>query len=288
MTARRAAPSRLGRFLLDVLRGLWQALVGLLAATGLAVIAIATLWALEAPVPGSAPGAKAQLQQLVQPLGQIFLPEDEAPRRRPVIYLNREGAQILAGLDDSSTNRSSVVAHAGLEAHDVAAFRGTPARWDAIVQCVRSQFEDFDVDVVDRRPAEGPYVMVMVGGQPGDLASSDGLYHGVPGRLSGLAPMASEPVEQAVAYVFARDLGEQTRPVCETIAHEVGHVFGLDHVMDCHDPMSYLPRCGNRSFQEQESACGERADRLCADGKPTQSSHARLLEVLGPRAETAG
>jgi hypothetical protein len=179
------------------------------------------------------------------------------------------------------------VRSAGLESHQAPAFRGTAQRWDDIVACTREQFAPYDVAVVDERPVEGSYVMVMVGGQPGALASGTGFRSTSRSRITGLAPLGQQPIPDAVVFVFARELRERTRDVCETVAHEVGHAFGLDHVLDCHDPMTHLQRCGQRTFQTRASTCGEQDPRACVDGELVQSSHEELLEVLGPRTSDA-
>jgi hypothetical protein len=203
--------------------------------------------------------------------------------RTPTIYLNGEGGVLTAGADDSSRNTSSVVAAAGIDRYENEAFRGSSARWDRIASCIRDQFSAYNVDVVEHRPTDGPYVMAMIGGQPGPLARATGHDASQAARLRGIAPLGRVPIHGAVVFVFSRSMGESTRVVCETAAQEIGHAFGLDHVLSCRDPMTHLPSCGPRSFRDEDLPCGEREARICVSGLGTQNSHRYLLDMLGPR-----
>lgn len=255
------------------LRGLlWVAILVAVAAQA------GVTWALMSPQNGvTLRSPLPSLAHSLEPMLEVFSP---APAPPPdVIYLNREGAVLTAGTDDATRNTSSLVLARGLDTFEVPAFRGSARRWDGIVKCVRAKFEAYDVAVTDRRPIAGPYVMVMVGGVAGPM--EDTL---LPGDTSGLAPRAAVPLRAAVAYVFARTIKEDSRKVCETIAHEVGHAYGLDHSRVCKDPMSYRTGCGRKSFQDVHGVCGESGDRPCATGVPTQNSHQHLLEVLGAAA----
>ena len=101
--------------------------------------------------------------------------------------------------------------------------------------------------------------------------------------MGGLAPLGDGPIHDAVVFVFASTLKLKTQALCETAAQEIGHAYGLDHVMVCKDPMTYLTGCGAKTFQDVDAPCGERDARACADGGATQNSHQHLLDVLGAR-----
>ena len=287
---------RVSRFFRGFFAGILQVMITVFTLLGVTT-AILVVWAVSATATNSPTALKNRLMRSTPAVSLPTRVTDalpqlavlETPRQeRPIIYLNREGGTLTAGADDSSRNVSSVVRNSGLASFDVPAYRGSAAGWDTLASCVADQFEDYNIDVVDQRPVNGEYIMVMFGGRPGDLAN------GVTttrtsrrSRLTGLAPMSqSRTVENPVVFVFERELAGRLRDQCYIAAHEVGHTLGLDHVMDCRDPMSYLPSCGPRSFQTRERTCGENSPRGCVDGSPTQSSHEHLLRVLGPRQET--
>ncbi|MCO4764421.1 MAG: hypothetical protein KC502_23115 [Myxococcales bacterium] len=193
------------------------------------------------------------------------------------IYLNREGATLRAGADDASDNRSSVVRAVGLTMAEVPAFAGTTAQWNELVACIRGRFAAFDVRITDKRPLHSEsYLMAVFGG--------DARVLGRPGAhdVGGLAPFNGEPIPRSVVYIFSEALHRDVAAMCDTGAMELAHAFGLDHAYDCAEVMSYLPRCGTRSFLDQETPCGEYTPRLCGNGAATQNSHQYLLSLLGP------
>lgn len=198
---------------------------------------------------------------------------DEPPR---VIYLRRDPVVMRAGLDDSHDDRSSIVGNARLDAITLPGFSGTDARWRAIVKCVNDRFAPFDVAIVTERPRTAGYTTVIVGGRPQQLL--------LDARLTGIAPTRDDgPVYDAVAYVFADALGNRTQPVCETIAHEIGHVYGLDHTRTASDLMSYEATNGAKRFRDKAMKCGESDARACRTLSATQNSFQQLMNVLGPR-----
>jgi hypothetical protein len=193
------------------------------------------------------------------------------------IFMERHGATLAAGIDDSVRNVSSVALGSHRERVTVPAYRGSDAAWNALVRCMRQRYAAFDVRVVEQRPTLRGYILVVVGGTP-DLL-------GAHANVTGLAPFNGDPIEDAVVFVFARAMHESLAPTCDTAAMETAHAYGLDHEYNCHDPMTYLPACGARGFQDTDSPCGEQRQRRCQDGHATQNSFRRLLEALGPAPE---
>lgn len=193
---------------------------------------------------------------------------------RPVtVVLRRDGGHVTAGKDDPRRLRSGVVARSGYDWVDVAPYAGTDEQWQALVQCVQSQYDGFAVDIVDQAPATGEYVLAMVGGSSLELGFDD--------TVHGIAPWNGRVIDDAVVFVF-QSPADDGQTLCETAAHEVGHALGLDHSRDCSDIMSY-ELCGPKQFQVEASVCGEWDDRSCGNGRARQSSDAELARNVGRR-----
>lgn len=191
------------------------------------------------------------------------------------IYLNRCIGNCVVGMgaNDASTDRSTIAKRQGR----LAEFPFGEVAWNTMVECVRRGYEQYEVEVTTEEPALGErYVEVMVAGSPEDI--------GFPPDTLGVAPLSSDCSPQHNVLAFAFTWPHRLAPIselCATVVHEAGHAFGLDHALQCRDPMSYLTSCGDRQFFNVESKCGEfRKSRNCRCGD-TQNSHVKLLNTLG-------
>jgi hypothetical protein len=194
-----------------------------------------------------------------------------------VIYLNRTGVLLRPGDNDSVRQRSSVVA----ELTEIGGWDVDDDTWSATVDCVADLYSPFDVTITDRDPGATPHIEAVFGGSPGDV--------GLPDNVAGVSPFTTDcsVIEGSVAFVFTDVLPEDPRMVCEVIAQEIAHSFGLDHEMLASDPMTYLDYAGDRRFQDRMVPCGEYEDRACGVNGSTcrqrQNSVALLEERLGAR-----
>lgn len=186
------------------------------------------------------------------------------------VYLHRDGGRVLAGDDDPTQARSGVVRRSGFSVVDVPAFVGSDKKWDQFVGCVENHFRAFDVTVTDERP-RGRYVSMMVGGAPSML--------GMEPTVGGVAPYNGKVLPSSMVFVFQTP-HPTIRGLCDTAAHELGHVMGLDHSRICNDLMSY-EQCGSKAFRDDHGHCGEWGDRPCADGRSAQNSWQSLAARVG-------
>jgi len=193
--------------------------------------------------------------------------------------LNREGVNLLPGVDDAAHNRSSIVRGAGLSHAEVPAFTGSQRTWSRIVTCLKGKFKPFGVVVTDRRPIDKDnYIMAAFGGTARVLGRSRKSAK----HTGGLAPFNSESIPGAVVFIFSSTLRNHVTRICETAGMEIAHAYGLDHGYHCKDLMTYKPRCGTRRFVDKTVRCGEEKPRDCANGQRTQNSFQHLLKTLGP------
>jgi len=198
-----------------------------------------------------------------------------------VIYLNRDGAILRPGDNDARRQISSIVTrpteHTGWDIDD--------DTWSDTARCIADIYSPFDVIVTDEDPGETPHIEAMFGGAPADF--------GLPDNVAGVSPFTTDCsiVENSIVFVFNDVLPDDARTVCEIIAQEIAHSFGLDHEMLPSDPMTYLDYRGDRTFQDRMASCGEYADRMCgingATCRQRQNSVALLKERLGARGAGA-
>jgi MYXO-CTERM domain-containing protein len=189
------------------------------------------------------------------------------------IFMNRNGGTYSPGSDDSRRNTSIVPRTTST----IQPFPFGNAAWNGIVECVRDQFAQFNVEIVETEPPSNVrYVEHVVGGRPQDV--------GLPNGVGGVAPIDNFNcgiIDVAINYTFAEVYGGDVQSICETAAQEIAHSFSLDHAFFCPDPMTYLGGCGDKTFQNSERNCGEFEPRQCNCNRATQNSVRIMLEKLG-------
>ena len=193
-----------------------------------------------------------------------------------IVYLNRVGVTLKAGMDDAAQDVSSVLTRRQLEQLTIPSADFTDPEWRSVVSCVQQRFARFDVDFVTERPAGVDYPMVVFGGTGAEL--------GFGADIGGTAPIdsACKTIDRAVAFVFSHRLGSDPQLHCEVAAQELAHAFSVDHSFVAADAMSYLPSSTPKTFQDLDAPCGEFQPRPCVCGRPSQNSYRLLLERLGP------
>lgn len=198
-----------------------------------------------------------------------------AQAQSKVIYLNKNGITLQPGDDDARTNRSSIISGA----RSVPSWNTSAANWAATVQCMKDMFAPFDVTVTDVDPGMVPHMEAVFGGSPGNIGMGQG--------VGGVSPFTTDcaVIENSIVFTFTNAVGSDARTVCEIMAQEVAHSYGLDHEMLASDPMTYLNYNGDRSFKDQTVPCGEYQNRACGIGgsvcRPNQNSVQLLTERLG-------
>lgn len=201
----------------------------------------------------------------------------EGPPSR-VVYLNfSDGTESLthdgAGADDATRNRSELCG-----ADRVGRWLGALDCGDreackrAIVREVEALWAPFDVVFTPRRPAAGPYSMVVIGPPSGSCG------FGVDGAAS-VDCGDRNPSNVAFAFVCAGTVSACAR----VVSHEVAHGFGLAHSDRSCDVMAADARaCTEAAFHDEES----RVHGTTCGGR-TQNSYRTLLGLLGQRPGAA-
>jgi len=215
---------------------------------------------------------------------QVLAAQPGAPRRAQsrVIYLNRDGAILRPGDNDSRRQISSIVG----EATAIGGWGVDDDTWADTVACVADIYSPFDVTITDEDPGDTPHIEAVFGGAPADV--------GLPDNVAGVSPFTTDCsiIEGSIVFAFTDVLPDDSRVVCEVIAQEIAHSFGLDHEMLPSDPMTYLDYSGDRTFQDEMASCGEYSNRKCGINgmmcRQRQNSVALLKERLGARGAATG
>jgi hypothetical protein len=80
---------------------------------------------------------------------------------------------------------------------------------------------------------------------------------GVPSGAPGTAPTNDgAPIDNAIAFAFANDIGADVDNLCWTGAQQIGFLYGLELEYYCPDIMSYGQSCGLKTFTDHDAACG--------------------------------
>ena len=212
------------------------------------------------PVPPDAPRLRAEIGR--EAVGQA------------VVFVNFDGAQLSSGWDDSTNDVTQIGECAG----NFAAY-GEGNKRDAVMQAVVNDWAAYNVIVTDERPASGDYTMNMTG--PSNPFG---------GGVLGIAPLDcdDEQTPNNITFAFhSVDDGFDASTTATTIAQEVAHSFGLEHVDDPNDIMNPFNAGGDPSFRDeclqivQGGSCPSQHEAQCGDAY-AQNSHQELLALFGP------
>ena len=191
------------------------------------------------------------------------------------IYLNKDGVTLTPGNNDSRTNRSSLVG----STRTVPAWNVSAANWAATLTCMQDMFARWDVTVTDVDPGNVPHIEAVFGGYPQDIGMQSG--------VGGVSPFTQNCgiIENSIVFTFVKVFPNDPQTICEVMAQEIAHSYGLDHELLASDPMTYLNYNGNRTFKDETVSCGEYQARACGIGgsvcRQGQNSVQLLNERLG-------
>jgi hypothetical protein len=194
------------------------------------------------------------------------------------IYLNRDGVVLRPGDNNSSLDTSSVVT----APTEITGWNIDDDTWEETVACMKNMYAPFDVVITDRDPGSVPHIEAVFGGHPNDV--------GLPDEVAGVSPFTTDCsiIERSIVFTFTDVIEDNAQLMCEIMAQEIAHSYGLDHEMLPEDPMTYLEYNGNRTFQDEMAHCGEFGQRMCGiDGsvcRQRQNSFQLLTDRLGASA----
>jgi hypothetical protein len=191
------------------------------------------------------------------------------------LFLNGKGAIYTAASDDEPrSNKSTVVSYLGMGSAQVPAFAGSSGEWKQYLECVKETYAPFNIVVTDVEPASGSYIEIASGGSSEEVFGQS---------FGGIAPMGCNGVGPAIVFVMTDSYPGQPLDACWTAAQESAHALGLDHELECSDPMTYLTGCAlPKRFQDRAVACGEYSRHACTcTGQASQNSFEWIAGEVG-------
>jgi len=148
--------------------------------------------------------------------------------------------------------------------------------WNGTVACIADRLAPYDIEITEVEPAAGPYnEIVMTGSGPTDFGLTAGIFSNNPFNCGNL-------LQYNIVMLFSGISGDTAAEQCDVAAFSVGKLAGLDNVMTCQDPVTFLSGCTKLGYQDLDMNCGEFTARDCLCGGTTQENHHQLmLERLG-------
>jgi hypothetical protein len=194
-----------------------------------------------------------------------------------VIYLNKNGVTLSPGNNDARTNKSTLVS----STRAVPAWNASATTWTATVTCLQDMFSRWDVTIVDTDPGNVPHMEAVFTGSPASIGMSSG--------VGGVSPFTQDCgiIENSIVFTFTNAFGNNAQTLCEVMAQEIAHSYGLDHQMLASDPMTYLSYNGKRTFKDQTVSCGEYQNRQCGIGGSVCRPNQNSVQLLNARLGTA-
>ncbi len=206
----------------------------------------------------------------------LVRPDGAVPK---TVFIDVSGPFLRSGHDPVGAELSCVDGAFGFPA-----FSWSPAAVDEALEELRATFEPFAIRIVaSEPPAYLPYTRVVVGGAPEELGSNDG-HRG----LACTIDCGDQAWSEAV-FVFG-ETAPTPGALAQTVAHELGHAIGLDHV-DSDDAL--MNPTSSEANVVVEDACRPTIDPACASSHEaacpggSQNSYAEFLAAVGPRISDA-
>ncbi len=203
------------------------------------------------------------------------IPSQPEQRAAPhhLLYINRcAGGETYTSSwsDDSRSNQSQIIPGT----RNMAEFPYSGDSWNEMMQRIRQIYAPFDIEITDVDPGSEPHAEVAVCGSAADWGAENGVL--------GISPWNCSVIPNSVSFVFPVDHGDDPIGLAESITHEAGHAFTLEHEMICDDIMWWSSECqGDKYFYDQSAQCGDGSATNCHCGSSQQNSYQDLLGNFG-------
>jgi len=167
------------------------------------------------------------------------------------VYLNSclpSGCTVHQGNTDSRTDYSDI------GSGTMSGYPYGTSKWGQVLSCVKGVMAPFNITVTDVDPGMMDHFEVMVAGSACDILQ--GTLGSQCQFVGGIADFAQGGyISNALVFDFTESWGGNVTQDCGTIAQEIAHAWGLDHVIQHSDPMSYNSYQAPLAYQNN-ATCG--------------------------------
>jgi len=237
----------------------------------------------------------------------LYIPAPEEVIPQPpaadthIIYMNKCTGGCVVSYTGQDDNR---VLHSSILGGNLSAFSQSATVWNQVMSCMQQTYAQFNVTITDVDPGSTPHFEVLVAGTGSQAGQGQGVLGVAPFNCSSVGNCASF-ISNTLVFDFANDPYYSNNPleICSTAAQEIAHTWGLDHVVDKTDPMTYNPYSGMRLYKDNQkcgsdcvnghapfftqlacSGTGGNATHTCALGGATQNEVQVINGLFGTSA----
>jgi hypothetical protein len=171
-----------------------------------------------------------------------------------VVYINpcMGGCQVHPGNTDSRADTSDIVSTTGT----LGAYPYGTTKWGQVKTCVQGVMAPFNIQVTDVDPGTVDHFEIMVAGNACDILQSNPQIGQACQGIGGIADFSQGGyIPDALVFDFTESWNGNVTQDCATIAQEIAHAWGLDHVIERTDPMTYNSLQTPLKFQDG-AVCG--------------------------------
>ncbi len=201
-----------------------------------------------------------------------------------LLYVNPcfpSGCTVTQSGSNSSINNTSTIPDRPTV--QLGAYKHGLPHFMTVMNCVREKLGMFNIQITTENPGSTPHTELMTAGSAGEIRANY--------QVGGVAPFlgCNGQARNGLAFLFANDtIAQQIQYLCTGIIHEAAHLWGVSHVFEKLDHMSYEDLGAEKWWQNKDDQCHDNnfQPMVCPCGTangagPTQNTFRTLQRTFG-------